>query len=49
MLQALIEMRTGIAFGPSEISLELIVASGGVGIQVMAEIRLRPGWIWNAS
>ena len=38
MLQALCQMKTGKAFGPSEISLELIAASGGVGIQVMAEI-----------
>ena len=38
MLQALNEMKTGKATGPSEISLELIGASGGVGIQAMAEI-----------
>ena len=31
-------MKTGRAPGPSEVSLELIAASGGVGIQVMAEI-----------
>ena len=31
-------MRTGKAHGPSEVSLELIAARGGVGIQVMAEI-----------
>ena len=31
-------MKTGKAPGPSEVSLELIAASGGVGIQVMAEI-----------
>ena len=31
-------MKTGKVPGPSEISLELIAASGGVGIQVMAEI-----------
>ena len=38
MLQALNKMKTGKDPGPSEVSLELIVASGGVGIQVMAEI-----------
>ena len=31
-------MKTGRAPGPSEVSLELIVASRDVGIQVMAEI-----------
>ena len=31
-------MKTEKAPGPSEASLELIAASGGVGIQVMAEI-----------
>ena len=40
-LQALNEMKTGIAHGPSEVSLELIAASGGVGIQVMAEICMK--------
>ena len=38
MLQALNEMKTRKAHGPSEVSLELIAASGGVAIQVMAEI-----------
>ena len=37
VLQALNEIKTGNAPGPSEVSLELIAASGGVGIQVMAE------------
>ena len=36
-LQALNEMKTGTAPGSSEVSLELIAASGGVGILVMAE------------
>ena len=36
--QALNEMKTGKAPGPLEVSLELIVAMGGAGIQVMAEI-----------
>ena len=31
-------MKTGKALGPSEVSLELIAASWGVGIQVIAEI-----------
>ena len=31
-------MKTGKAYGPSDVLLELIAASGGVGIQVMAEI-----------
>ena len=38
VLQALNEMKTGRAPGPSEVSLELIAASGGVGIHVMAEV-----------
>ena len=38
VFQALSEIKTGKAHGPSEVSLELISASGGVGIQVMAEI-----------
>ena len=38
MLQALNEMKTGKATEPSEVSLQLIAASGGVGIQEMAEI-----------
>ena len=37
VLLALNEMKTGIAFGPSEVSLEFIAASGGVRILVMAE------------
>ena len=41
MLQVLNEMKTGKATGPSEVSLELIASSGGVGIQVMAEICLK--------
>ena len=35
--------------GPSEVSIELIAASGGVGIQVMVEICQSPRRIWNAS
>ena len=38
MLQALNEMKTGKASGHSEVSLEMITAIGGEGIQVMAEI-----------
>ena len=38
MLHALNQMKTGTAPAPSEVSLELIAACGGVGIQVMAEI-----------
>ena len=38
LLQAINEMKTGKAPGPSEVSLELIAASGRVGIQLMAEI-----------
>ena len=38
VLQALNEMKTGKAHGSSEVSLEMITASRGVGIQVMAEI-----------
>ena len=38
VLQALNETKTGIAPGPSKVSLELIAGSGGVGIEVMAEI-----------
>ena len=38
VLQALNEMKTGKAPGHSEVSLELIAASGVAGIQVMAEV-----------
>ena len=38
VLLALNEMKKGKVTGPSEVSLELIAASGGVGIHVMAEI-----------
>ena len=38
VLQASNEMKTRKAPGPSEVSLELIAASRGIGIQVMAEI-----------
>ena len=43
------QMKTGKAFGPSEVSLELIAASGGVGSQVTAKICQSPRWTWNAS
>ena len=49
VLQALNKMKTGKAHGPSDVSLELIAASGRVGIQVMAEICQSPRWIRNAS
>ena len=38
VLQALNDIKTGKAPGPSEVSLEMIASSGEVGIQVMAEI-----------
>ena len=38
LLQALNEMKTGKDPGPSEVSIELIAADRGVGIQAMAEI-----------
>ena len=49
MLQALNEIKTGKAHGPSEESLELITSCREVGIQVIAEICHRPRWTWNAS
>ena len=42
-------MKTVKAPTPSEVSLDLIAVSREVGIQVMAEIRQSPRWIWNAS
>ena len=42
-------MKSRKAPGPSEVSLELIAASGGVGIEIMAELCQSPRWIWNAS
>ena len=45
VFQALNEMKTGKGHGPSEVSLELVAASGGIGIQVMAEICQSPRWI----
>ena len=47
--QALDEMKTGNAPGPSEVSLGLIAASRRVGIQVMADICQSPRWILNAT
>ena len=41
VFQSLNEMKTGKAPGSSEVSLEMITASGGVEIQVMAEICLK--------
>ena len=41
LLRALNEMKTGKSPGSSEVSLELIAASGGVEIHVMAEICLK--------
>ena len=38
VLQALNEMKSGKAPGPSEVSMELIATSVGIGIQVMPEI-----------
>ena len=38
VLQATYEMKAGKNPGPSEVSLELIAARGGVGIQAIAEI-----------
>ena len=38
VLQALNDMKTGKAPGPSEVLLEVVAASGGVRIKVMAEI-----------
>ena len=49
VLQALNKMKTGKDPGPSEVSLELIAASGGVGSRIMAEICPSPRWIWNGS
>ena len=42
VLQALNEMKTGRAPGPSHLSLELIAASRGVGIEVIVEKFLNP-------
>ena len=49
MLLALNEMKTGKAPGHPIVSLELIADTGGVGIQVMAEMSESPRCIWNAS
>ena len=38
MLQTFNEIKTGKHPGPSEVSLELIAASGGLGIQVMTDV-----------
>ena len=43
------DVKTGRATGPSDVSLKLNVTSGGIGIQVMAEISYSPRWIWDAS
>ena len=49
VLQTLNEIKTGETPGSSEASLEMIAASGGVGIQVMVEISQSNRRIWNAS
>ena len=49
VIQALIEMKIRKAPGLTDVSLELIAASGGVRIQVMAKIYQSCRWIWNAS
>ena len=49
VLQALNDMKTLIAAGPSEVSLELIAASGRVGFQVMVETSWSLGLSMNAS
>ena len=49
MLQALNEMKKGKSHGPLEASLDLIAASWGVEIQVMAKICQSPRLICNAS
>ena len=49
VLHALNEMKTRISPGHSEVSLELIAASRGVGIQVMAEICQRVLDEWALS
>ena len=38
MLKAIREMKVGKAAGPSEVSAEMIVASGEIGIGVMVEL-----------
>ena len=53
-LLALNEIKTGKASEPSEVSLELIAASWGVGIQMMAMICQSPRWFampveWDLS
>ena len=47
VLQLLNELKTSKDPEHSEVSLELIVASGEVWIQVMTEICLSPRWILN--
>ena len=42
-------MKTGKVPGPSEVPLEFIAASGGIGIQAVANMCQSPRWIWNAS
>ena len=49
VLQALNEMQTGKALARSDVPLEQVVASGVIGIQMMAELCQSPCSIWNAS
>ena len=49
VLQTLCDRKTGKTLGPTEVSSELIAASGGIGIQVMDEICQSPTWFWNSS
>ena len=45
VLQAMNEMKTGKAPGPTVVSLELIAASMAIGLEVMAEILQSPRWL----
>ena len=49
VLQAMNLMKTIEVSGFSEVSLNLIADSGGVGILVKAKIYQSPRLIWNAS
>ena len=48
-VQALIVLKTGKAVGSSGLSLELVVVSGEIGLQVIVELFQSSRWIVNAS
>ena len=41
IVEAIQSMKSGMATGPSEVSAEMVVASGEIGVEVLMELRQR--------